>query len=86
MGLLFLPRPATTVVYPPEHPTIRRPRSTSEAYATKGGPTIADEKRGEHNPWKRFQVFVSKVVAVPKVEADEKHPEYERQRDKKRAG
>jgi len=44
-----------------------------------------DEQRDEQNPWERFRVFVSKVAAVPKEEADQKRREYERDR-KKRVG
>jgi len=46
-----------------------------------------DQKPDDENPaWERFRVFVKKVAAVPKEEADEKRREYERERDDKRAG
>lgn len=53
---------------------------------------MADEKprddgqHDEQNPWERFRVFVSKVAAVPKDEAEEKRREYEREQEKRRAG
>lgn len=46
-----------------------------------------DQKPNEENPaWERFRVFVKKVADVPKEEVDEQRREYERERDKKRAG
>jgi hypothetical protein len=61
----------------------------TEADVTVGNPPFLGGKRlrrDEPDQWERFRVFVSKVTAVPKEEADEKAREYERERDKERAG
>lgn len=46
-----------------------------------------EEQQDESNPaWERFRVFVSKVAAVPKEEADEKRRNHEQKSKKRKTG